>query len=86
MKFIEGADVVIHDAQYFEDEYSSHVGWGHATPAHAVDTATKGQAKKLVLFHYEPGHTDEQLAEVEKKYAGNALEVVVAKEGLVVEA
>lgn len=81
MKFIEGADVVIHDAQYFEDEYSSHVGWGHATPAHAVDTATKGQAKKLVLFHYEPGHTDEQLAEVEKNMQVTRWKLLWQKKG-----
>jgi phosphoribosyl 1,2-cyclic phosphodiesterase len=87
LKFMEGSDVVIHDAQYFEDEYSSHIGFGHATPAHAVDAAAKAGVKKLVLFHYEPSHTDAQLADVEKKYADNkSFEIIVAKEGLVVDA
>ena len=39
----EGADVLLHDAQYSDDEYGSHVGWGHSSIDHAV-TFARGRA------------------------------------------
>src|SRR5512132_118844 len=33
--FLRGADLLIHDAQYSETEYLTHVGWGHSTVQYA---------------------------------------------------
>ena len=41
---IEGVDVLFHDAQYFDDEYESHIGWGHSATSHAV---TMGQRARV---------------------------------------
>jgi phosphoribosyl 1,2-cyclic phosphodiesterase len=57
----EGADLLMHDAQYFEHEYPNHVGWGHSSVAHAVAFGRTANVRKLVLFHHDPLHTDEQL-------------------------
>ena len=32
----DGADVLIHDAQYTDDEYEHHFGWGHSSIGQAV--------------------------------------------------
>ena len=57
----QGADVLIHDAQYTDDEYKDRIGWGHSTFKHALDFAGLAGVKRLVTFHHDPGHTDEML-------------------------
>ena len=86
-RFIKGADIVIHDAQYTDDEYSRHKGWGHCSYEHAIKTAEGMDVKQLVLFHHEPTRTDSQLVEIGKSYANNSSpKIVMAKEGMVLQA
>jgi phosphoribosyl 1,2-cyclic phosphodiesterase len=56
-----GADVLLHDAQYTDDEYRTRAGWGHSSVsdfAHVVAEAAPGRA---LMFHHDPGHDDAQL-------------------------
>jgi phosphoribosyl 1,2-cyclic phosphodiesterase len=86
-RFVNSADIIIHDAQYSEEEYSKHVGWGHASCAHGVTCAINANAKKLVFFHHDPSHTDKQLKHLEKFYKKKSpLKVMMAKEGMLLEA
>ena len=57
--FLEGADVVIHDAQYTPEEYAGRVGWGHSTIEYAVDVCCAAGAAQTVLFHHDPSHDDD---------------------------
>ncbi len=63
----EGADVLFHDAQYFEAEYETRVGWGHSSVASAIDFARAARVRRLVLFHHDPLHTDRDLVELEAR-------------------
>lgn len=54
----DGADVLLHDSQYSEEEYAERVGWGHSSVAHAVDFAQKARVGRLVLFHHDPDRSD----------------------------
>jgi diguanylate cyclase (GGDEF)-like protein len=89
--FMHEADLVIHDAQYTEDEYRGRVGWGHATPDYAVDVCLAAGVKRLALFHHDPTHDDTQMATIEatarKRVAdrGGALEVFAAREGMTLD-
>lgn len=77
-------DLLIHDAQYSQDEYELHIGWGHSSFAHSVAFATAARAKQLVLFHHDPSHDDDALdvfAEQAAKLAGPDIEVTVGSEG-----
>jgi phosphoribosyl 1,2-cyclic phosphodiesterase len=56
-----GADVLLHDAQYGDEEYPHHVGWGHSSIGQVVGFARKAEVGRLVLFHHDPYHTDEEL-------------------------
>ncbi|MCL2410607.1 MAG: MBL fold metallo-hydrolase [Treponema sp.] len=85
VKFLKGADLLIHDAQYTSEEYKDHVGWGHSSLDHAAETAKKAEVKKLVLFHHEPDHTDSQLKELENKYKNSTIPTVMAREGMVLQ-
>lgn len=60
---IKGVDLLIHDAQYTEEEYASRVGWGHSTLRQAVRLASQAGVKTLVTFHHDPEHSDEMLDE-----------------------
>ena len=52
----EDVDVLFHDAQYFEDEYETRVGWGHSSVSDAVAFRRAVGARRLLLFHHEPQH------------------------------
>src|ERR671916_629890 len=42
-----GVDVLLHDAQYFEDEYEARIGWGHSSVADAVAFTRTVGARRL---------------------------------------
>lgn len=66
-EFVKNADVLIHDATYTPEEYIDKVGWGHSHYLFALKVAHEGEVKKLVLFHHEQTHTDERVADIERK-------------------
>jgi phosphoribosyl 1,2-cyclic phosphodiesterase len=53
-----GADLLIHDCQYTDDEYEGHLGWGHAPVADAVQFGLRSGARRMLLFHHDPLHDD----------------------------
>jgi len=61
-------DLLIHDAQFSDEEYERCVGWGHSSISHAIRFAKLTNAKKLLFFHHDPNHTDKQLVKLAKKY------------------
>jgi phosphoribosyl 1,2-cyclic phosphodiesterase len=78
-----GADLLLHDCQYTEAEYSTRHGWGHSTPRQSVQIATGAGVKQLMIFHHDPSHGDEQvevLAEETRALAGD-IEVIIGREG-----
>jgi phosphoribosyl 1,2-cyclic phosphodiesterase len=85
----EGVDLLLHDAQYFEDEYRERIGWGHSSVADAVAYADALEAGRLILFHHEPQHSDASLDRLETlacELAGrNGDSPTLAREGMVVE-
>jgi phosphoribosyl 1,2-cyclic phosphodiesterase/ActR/RegA family two-component response regulator len=60
--FIDGANVLIMDAQYDLSEYQAHMGWGHACLDDVVNLAVMARVKHLFLFHHDPSHDDEAIS------------------------
>ena len=56
-----GASLLIHDCQYTDEEYPRHVGWGHSSLGDVLAYAQLTEAERLLLFHHDPLHDDEQL-------------------------
>jgi ribonuclease BN (tRNA processing enzyme) len=54
----DGADLLLHDAQYSDEEFSAKSDWGHSTVAYAVRVAAECGVSRLLLFHHDPAHTD----------------------------
>jgi len=52
------ADLLIHDCQYTDDEYPGHEGWGHSRITDTLTFAKRVRAKRTLLFHHDPLHTD----------------------------
>ena len=59
------ADLLIHDCQYTDAEYPAHVGWGHSGMEDTLTFAHRVDAKRLLLFHHDPLHTDVMLERME---------------------
>jgi len=83
-------DLLIHDAQYTEDEFVELFDWGHSTPAYAVHVATQAGARRLDMFHHDPGHTDKQIDAMVRSARRIAqrvgkVEVAAAREGVSLE-
>jgi phosphoribosyl 1,2-cyclic phosphodiesterase len=56
-----GAQLLIHDCQYTDQEYPEHVGWGHSPLGDTLTFARRTEAERLLLFHHDPLHTDDFL-------------------------
>ncbi len=80
--FAQGADLLIHDAQYTPEEYPKFRGWGHTTWEEASSVARDCGVKKLVLFHHDPSHQDRFLRNMGEQAQRGFENVVVAREGM----
>jgi phosphoribosyl 1,2-cyclic phosphodiesterase len=83
LAFVEGADVLIHDAQYTSDEYSADKqGFGHSSTMMATEAANEAHVGRLVLFHHEPTHDDEKLDALQEEAREHFAQTSAAYEGL----
>ena len=86
--FVKDSDLLISEAQYTEEEYPKHRGWGHSTYDDAVRCALAAGAKQLAVFHHDPERTDDMMdVQVEHcrelaRKARSDLACCGAKEGL----
>jgi len=82
LNLIEGADLVIYDSTYTEDEFPSKVGWGHSTWNEGMKLCQAAGVKRMAIFHHDPEHNDAFMDKLEdeavKAWSGN----FVAREGM----
>ncbi len=81
IQFAQNADLLIHDAQYTEEQYHQFCGYGHSSFAMACDAANQAEVQKLLLFHHDPNNDDKALFEIEKKAKKLFPNTELAKEG-----
>jgi phosphoribosyl 1,2-cyclic phosphodiesterase len=85
--FVEGVDLLIHDAMLTEDEYAARHGWGHSTFRQAVRLAEDAGVRMLRLFHHHPDRSDAELERMVRSLRasllarGSTLDVDLAREG-----
>ncbi|MFN7936997.1 MAG: MBL fold metallo-hydrolase [Bryobacteraceae bacterium] len=75
------ADILIYDAQFTPEEYKTKKGWGHSTWLEATRVAKAARVKRLLLFHHDPSHTDDQLRAIAEDAAKEFPNVEAASEG-----
>lgn len=87
-EFARGADLLIYDSMYTEDEYCGRhggpprTGWGHSTWQAAVRAANESQAKTLVLFHHDPGRDDASMNRLLRQVRKHRPEAIAAQEDM----
>ncbi|MGH1362589.1 MAG: MBL fold metallo-hydrolase [Calditrichia bacterium] len=91
INFISETDLLIHDTQYFPEEYKERVSWGHSPYTYSCDIARKGRVKQLILFHHDPDHDDDTIDRLEAqsrerlKKHNYAIPCNAAQEGSIIE-
>jgi phosphoribosyl 1,2-cyclic phosphodiesterase len=91
VEMCRGADLLLHDAQYTQEEYKRTRGWGHSTYTDAVDLAIEAGVTRLGLFHHDPDRTDDELdrqLQLCRKHvvkSGSQLDCFICAEGMVME-
>lgn len=91
VEFLSGADLLIHDSMYTEDEYPDRTTWGHSTFRQSLDLAHEAGVGKLLFYHHDPQRSDVELdALVEDARAtaareGMTFEIDAASEGRTIE-
>jgi CheY-like chemotaxis protein len=90
-RFMAGADLVIHDAQYTPAEYPAKKTWGHSTYDYVVQVASAAGVRRVALTHHDPSHDDPFVADIEREaralalHHGRGLDVFCAYEGCEVQ-
>jgi phosphoribosyl 1,2-cyclic phosphodiesterase len=85
-----GADLLFHDSQYTDEEYAGRIGFGHSSTSHVARFADLTDVDRLVMFHHDPMHPDQQLdamrEEVLSRWPVEPGRVTLAAEGLTLDA
>ncbi len=78
---IEGADLVIYDSTYTDEEFPEKVGWGHSTWQEGIRLCRAAGVKQLAIFHHDPDHDDTFMEGVERDAKNSWDKALVAREG-----
>jgi phosphoribosyl 1,2-cyclic phosphodiesterase len=60
LRFSEGADLLVHDAEYTEDQYRMTKGWGHSLYTDALRLSLEANARQFGLFHHNQERADSE--------------------------
>jgi phosphoribosyl 1,2-cyclic phosphodiesterase len=83
-QWAQGADLLIHDAQYRPEEFDKYRNWGHSTWEEAVRVANLCGVKQLALFHHDPKHDDDMVAAIETAARKQCRGAFAAREGMTI--
>ena len=65
VNYLHGVDLLIHDAQYTENDMPHKHGWGHSLISQVRQLATDAEVGTLVMFHHDPDRSDSELDEIQ---------------------
>ena len=83
LELIDGADIVIYDSMFTEEEYKNCVGWGHSTWEAGADLCDAANVPQFVIFHHDPDHDDEFMDKIAEAAERRRPGTIVAREGMV---
>lgn len=83
-RFVAGADLVIYDSMFLEEEYCRCIGWGHSTWREGVRLCREGGAKAMAMFHLHPDRDDDSLRAIELELKAELPGSFIARDGLAV--
>lgn len=83
VSFCKGADLLLYDGQFTEQESLAKKGFGHSTAERGVELMARSEAKRLWLIHHDPQSSDEELLRRERQF--NSENIRYAREGEEIE-
>jgi phosphoribosyl 1,2-cyclic phosphodiesterase len=84
LDLIAGADLVIYDSTYTDDEFPTKVGWGHSTWQEGIRLCRAANVRRIAIFHHDPEHDDTFMTALEDDARCDWPEgALVAREGMV---
>ncbi|MCK9444742.1 MAG: MBL fold metallo-hydrolase [Tissierellaceae bacterium] len=89
LEFIKGADILIYDTHYTDEEYIGGLcggkkGWGHSTWEEGTVISKEGNIGNLILFHHKDDRSDRQQQEIEVLAKQKFKNTIAAREGMVI--
>jgi len=82
LELVAGADLMIYDSSYTDEEYPRYKNWGHSTWQEGVRIAEAAKVKRLALFHHDPSHDDAAMQEIAEQAEAARPGTVAAREGM----
>ncbi len=78
----QGADLLVHDAQYSLDQRVEFPEYGHSSWLEAVRVAEKANVGCLALFHYDPNASDDYMESVLQEAREIFPRTILSQEGM----
>ena len=69
--FSQGADLLIYDSSYSEENYPKYIGWGHSTWQCGVDTANQANVKRVAITHHDVDRSDAEAQAIAGQLTGS---------------
>jgi len=89
VKLAADTDLLVCDGQYNHEEHQQRKGWGHGTPELCLQEAVFARARRLVITHFDPSHSDPTLQamedEIKKAPAARNVPVSFARQGQTID-
>lgn len=61
VKFMDGADIVLLDGHYSEDDHRKHEGWGHSHPEQWAKLLKDRAIGHIIIGHFSPAYSDNDI-------------------------
>lgn len=81
LTLIHGANLVIYDSTYTDQEFFRYAGWGHSTWQQGVRLCQAAEVDQLAIFHHDPDHDDNIMDRIAEEAHDMWPDAFVAKEG-----
>jgi phosphoribosyl 1,2-cyclic phosphodiesterase len=79
-------DLLIHDAQYTEEEFKTRSEFGHCVIDYPIGLGKKAGARMVMLYHHDPERTDDQLDQIMASVKSDSgPDIIAAVEGTTVD-
>ena len=80
-----GVDALIHDSHFHREDLAAHRTWGHSSWEESVAVAVGARAKRLLLFHYSPNYSDDDIFDMEQRARHEFANTTAAFQGLTID-
>jgi phosphoribosyl 1,2-cyclic phosphodiesterase len=84
LDLVAGADIMIYDASYTDEEYPRYRNWGHSTWQEGLRIAEAAGVGRAVLFHHDPTHDDETMDRIAEEAERARPGTLTAREGMTI--